>query len=143
MASFSIQNTLVADSLTFPAIGSTYNAILTSPNLPGDIQFSNLTLLAGYYTIVNNIVSVSIKFTADATAPVGGEMGTIFITPPVLHIPNTMSGVGMLLTLSQVGLFGTLSSNSNFILARFLNAAGPLNVVGAEIQILGTYIVQM
>lgn len=141
MADFKVSNTVVAKRLTIPVYSAQWVPTYSSPIVPGQIQFTNFNTVSAYYTQVENIVDVRIRFTCDVSAPAAEVSGQITITPPVSHLLMPNYSVGAVTTLSQVGLFGNLTQSGQNIAATMVNAGGVINVPGAVMQLLGSYAV--
>ena len=141
MGDFHVANTTVAQSLAAPAYSATWTPIITLPNLPGTIQFSNPHVLAAFYTQVGSVVSISIRMTVDVSAPGAEFSGTLLVSPPVRDI-SADAIVGAMTTLSQVGLFGNIDKQGNDIGVQVVNAAGALNLTGAVFQVIGSYVAE-
>lgn len=141
MTDFKVSNTNIAKSLEFPIVSERYIPTFSSPNPPGTIEFTNFELLGAFYTQVGKNISFSIKFTVDVSAPASEFTGIIFLSPPVRNIVSDYT-VGALTTISQVGLFGNLSSQNNNIQVDVRNAVGVINVPGVIMQVLGSYSIE-
>lgn len=137
--SFQVFNNTTSGQLTYPVLSGTYTPTLSSPNSPGQIQFTNFNVLTAFYTQVNDVINLNIRFTADVSAPVGEISGIINVTPPVYNIKSNNSVVGAITTISQVGLFGNLAASGNTIVVNMFNAAGPINVNNAVLQVISSY----
>lgn len=137
--SFQVFNSTTSGKLTYPVLSGTYTPLISSPNLPGQIQFTNITLLSAFYTQVNDIISLNIRFTVDVSAPAAEVSGIINIIPPVYNIKSNNDIVGAITTINQVGLFGNLSASGNAIVVNMINAAGVINVNNAVFQIISSY----
>lgn len=137
--SFQVFNNTTAGQLTYPVLSGTYTPTLSSPNSPGQIQFTNFNVLTAFYTQVDKVISLNIRFTANVSAPGGEFSGLINVTPPVYNIKSNNDVVGAVTTLSQVGLFGNLSASGNTIVVNMVNAAGNINVNNALLQIISSY----
>ncbi len=142
MEDFAVQNTIVAKSLTYPVVNDTFRPTLSSPNLPGDLAFTNFVVISAYYTQIGQIVSFGIKFTADVVGTLAGQMGTVLITPPVFPIAAGMPAIGISLSPPPTGLFGNMGSQgTNMLVARFVNIIGVYSEPAAPVEMMGSYVV--
>lgn len=137
--SFQVFNSATSGQLTYPVLSGTYTPTLSSPNSPGQIQFTNFNVLSAFYSQINDVISLNVRFTANASAPGGESSGVINVTPPVYNIKSNNSIVGAITTISQVGLFGNLAASGNTVIVNMVNAAGPINVVNGVFQIISSY----
>lgn len=141
MSEFKIVSTETAGNVSFPLTYGTFTPTYAPDTSPSLVQLSNFNTLSAFYTQVGNIVSVNIRFTVDVSAPLGESIGYIAITPPVRHVMSADDVVGAVTTISQVGLFGNISGQGDSILCSLINAAGTLSISGAQMQLLGSYVI--
>lgn len=140
MDKFEVSNTTVVDILQNPVYGSTWSPTITSPIVPGEVQFSNITINSAYFTQVNKIVYFALRVTAIVNAPAAEVVGHIYITPPVYHITTTNSVSGIVLAFPL--LFGNLSRSGELIEVDLLNPGSIINNVPIMIEILGSYMIE-
>lgn len=139
---FNVQNTSVAAQLVHPVYSSTsWTPAFVAANPPGSIQFTNFNVVASYFTQVDKVVNFSIRFTVNVAAPGSEASGSFTFTPPVPRLVTNFN-VGAITTLSQVGLFGNIGQSGQLLQANMVNAAGVINVVGAVMQLIGSYVVE-
>lgn len=139
---FNVQNTSIAAQLVNPVYSSTsWTPVFVAANPPGSIQFTNFNVVAAYFTQVDKVVNFSVRFTVNVAAPASEATGSFTFTPPVPRLVSNFN-VGAITTLSQVGLFGNIGQTGQLLQANMVNAAGVINVVGAQMQLLGSYVVE-
>ena len=136
MSTFKVSKTSVASMLSYPVTAGRYNPTVTATNLLGEIQFSNINVLSAFFNQINEVFSISLRLSADISAPLGELSGDLIVSSPsdvTFYDTNSIVGV---ITTSQVGVFGNSSIVGTDISVNVTNVAGPLSLTGAVLQVL-------
>lgn len=141
MADFKVDNTAVADRLAAPVYSAQFLPIITSPVVPGQVQFSNFVVESAFFRQVGSVVSLGVIFTADVYAPTGGSTGQMFMSAPV---PRARAPYSAGAILSRVGGFGNIDiADSTTIALDMLNPGGGVisPPVNTEFEVIASYMV--
>jgi len=138
---FSIQNTFVSNSLVQIIGGAEWVPEITATNGQGEIQFTNLEVIQGWYTRIGKVINFDLVFTCDISAPQGETDGSFSLMAPETHI-DLQAVSGFVATIAANNVYGTVSHVDDDLILNILNASGGnLSATDATMNVTGSYLI--
>lgn len=138
---FSIQNTLVANSLVQVIGGAEWIPEITTDTIGEGIQFTNIEVIQGWYTRIGKVINFNLVFTCDIAAPIAERVGIFELTAPELHI-DIGAVAGSVGTVDAASLAGTVSHVGDKLHLNILKSSDDaIGVTDAIMNVSGSYLI--